>query len=84
MKLRRFTKFGIVNRVVRLIFCFDEKLEKRDIVEVGHKQITRSHRITPAENTVNSIRKILVFSSKCFTLVHWKKAITSDKKAITV
>jgi hypothetical protein len=26
MKLRIFTKFGMINRAVRLIFCFNEKI----------------------------------------------------------
>ena len=33
MKLRRFTKFGMINRAVRLICCLNKKSEKRDIAK---------------------------------------------------
>ena len=36
MKLRRFTKLGMINRAVRQMFCLSEKSEKRDVVHVGH------------------------------------------------
>lgn len=39
MKLRRFTKFGMIHRAVRLTFCLNEKSEKGDMVEVARIRI---------------------------------------------
>ena len=39
MKVRIFTKFGRINRAVGVIFCFNEKSEKRDIVKAVIKGV---------------------------------------------